>query len=673
MDYENFKSTLLSQLNSNDSKCLKLIENNKEIIKNNFGNKPENHETVHIFVKELNDLIISTDGYLKTISDDSGKEEIVDFIDHDLKNEKSFLSIIKSDLIKKVLGHPLFEVVLKVFVSSYKFLEACKVGSMGIASSLPKSDVSPYLVDKSGRTALMYAAENSIDIVIERYFKDSKVLNVEDKNGETLLFYCARNPNFVKNDIVSNNPFGNGLIHHSDIDVNHVNHNGESVLVYCAKHDIIKPINKFLVSCTEIDPNIIDNDGKTAGMYLVENGHTYELLRLYTRKCNYDYINSKGESVMSILYQKLYTTKDIETYKMYVRTLNVLMKYQCNFNCPVDQDGNTAFMVPMIVKDDDTASFIAENYKQLDLSIKNKYGENGTSLCYKLNNYKHISNLKGTNSTMDFNYRDPKNQNTLLMISAINNPLAAKKLLEIKPDIINEVNAKNENALIIATKVNQANSIDLLLENGIDINHQDDLGNTALHYAMEMQEKVIVDKLMAKNPNVNIKNNMGKTALDYSHEASNNSNLMEIKNKYKNEICDYLTPYVNNYYPDYQLTKEFEKVNKEMYDRVNGISFNFFCSKWELLGLLNQSADSDNSNKENINISDSENNNNFLNRMGMFLFNNQIISEIMPRASYSIRVAIPTVFDRLEGPIVSFTGGANHDKEELISITNPSS
>jgi len=425
MNYEYFKNTLLSQLNSNDSKCLELIENNKEIIENNLKN--ENLETVHIFVKELNDLIISTDGYLKTISDDSGKKEIMDFIDNVLKDEKQFLSIIKSNLIKKVLSHPLFEIVLKVLVSSYKFLEGCKVGSLGIASNVPKSSVCPYLVDRSGRTGLMYAAANNINIVIERYFKDSKALNIEDKNGETLLFYCVRNPKFVLNDIVSNNTFGNALIHHSDIDVNHVNHNGESVLIHCAKNDIIKPINKFLINCTEIDPNLIDNDGKTAAMYLAENGHSYEFLRLYTRKCNYDYINCKGESVMSILYQKIYSTKDIETYTMYVRTLNTLMKYQCSFNCPVDEDGNTAFMVPLIIKDMDTANYIADNYKELDLSIKNKQGENGTSLCYKLSYDKLISSLKDTNSTFDFNYRDPKNQNTLLMISAINNPLAAKE------------------------------------------------------------------------------------------------------------------------------------------------------------------------------------------------------------------------------------------------------
>lgn len=52
-----------------------------------------------------------------------------------------------------------------------------------------------------------------------------------------------------------------------------------------------------------------------------------------------------------------------------------------------------------------------------------------------------------------------------------------KELLENDPNIINDVNCKNENALIITTKINQVKAIETLVDYGININQQDDLDN----------------------------------------------------------------------------------------------------------------------------------------------------------------------------------------------------
>jgi ankyrin repeat protein len=102
------------------------------------------------------------------------------------------------------------------------------------------------------------------------------------------------------------------------------------------------------------------------------------------------------------------------------------------------------------------------------------------------------------------------------------------------------VNNKNENELIIASKINQVKVVEILLERGIYIDHQDNFGNMALHYAVDIQEPYLIYKLMSKKSNVHLKNNEGKSALDLAKE---------IKGENKNEIIDLLSK------PPYKLKK----------------------------------------------------------------------------------------------------------------------
>jgi ankyrin repeat protein len=188
------------------------------------------------------------------------------------------------------------------------------------------------------------------------------------------------------------------------------------------------------------------------------------------------------------------------------------------------------------------------------------------------------------------------------MIATVNNYIGIKELLENDPTIINEVNNKNENGLIIAAKINQVKAVEMLLKRGIYVNHQDNLGNTALHYAVEIQEPYLVSQLMTKNPDIHIKNNEGKSPLDLAHEISeDNDNSKNIKkeileiltnpsyklknikfnsqstNKYKEEIQKYITPYANNYYPEYSSRSSMESDKKLIYKRneTKGMSTKF--------------------------------------------------------------------------------------------------
>jgi len=320
-------------------------------------------------------------------------------------------------------------------------------------------------------------------------------------------------------------------------------------------------------------------------MYLVEMGNSFDFLSLHRKDCSYDYVNiNNNESVLSILLNKMYGSKmDRKLFKSFVKIFSVLVSYQIDFNIPVDSDENTAFMVTLGLKDMESATLCAKHLRRLDLSIKNKYGENATSLCFKLG-YKEILDIIKKNPTFNYYYRDSVNQNSLLMLSVINNGVCMKELLENDPNIINEVNCKNENALIIAVKANQVKAVETLLNYGIDINQQDDLGNTALHYAIEIEKPNLVQMIMKKNPNTNLVNKNNKTALMLAKEINNEAVLQalnnpfgpyvvskgsdnEILNNYRQEIQTYITPYFNNNYPEYTCTSEMKNVKNEVYSR----------------------------------------------------------------------------------------------------------
>ncbi|ORX42205.1 ankyrin [Piromyces finnis] len=571
MDFDKFQKDFLSQLKSRNKKCLEIIENNKTLIQENFGDKASS-EIIKNFVNEINNIIVEYDSNLISI-----------IIEGD-SNLYPFQN--KYILYEKILKHPLFNRILDFFKNSDVLVKACKVGNKNAAKWLLTMDVNPCIQDEEGKTALMYAILHNLDFVIKPYLSDSQCMNIVDKNNENILFYCIRNSKYRINDSSYMDDYQNDIIFYSNIDINQTNSNGESVLTYCIKNNIIEPINKFLLNNIHIDVNIADNEGKTPAMYLTEKGLYSELFELHNKQCSYDYINLDGQSVMSILLDKLYSNSLSNVpYEQYIKIMSMFVDYQLDFNYLVDADENTAFMVMLLVNDLTTAKFCAENINKLDLSVKNKYGENATSLCYKLKHFELLPYFKN-NPTFNYAYRDPINQNTLLMI-AVHSPIAIMDLLENDPNIINEVNDKNENALILACKTNQIKSVNILLKYGIDINHQDNLGNTALYYAIEIRAYYLIHLLMMKNPDIHIKNNEGISAFDYTLQISDayakhgilsmiinpKHNFKDIKiksqeidKKYFEDFEKRTIPYANNYYSDFVSTCSMEKLKKEIYD-----------------------------------------------------------------------------------------------------------
>lgn len=217
MEFNNFKKELLNSLITNKTKkCLELIENNKELIKENLGDNG-NLQTIKNFVDELNDTIVKNGN-----------------------NNSNFITIVvdkdnKYKLYEKVLKHPYFSRVYIEFKNSNILLRSCKTGNKTASKWLLTMDISPYLQDENGMTALMYAAIKNFDFVITPYLHDSHCLNLEDRNGYNVLFHAISS--FKHNDEYELGEYIYKLVQ-SDIDINHPNNKGETALIFSIKKNL---------------------------------------------------------------------------------------------------------------------------------------------------------------------------------------------------------------------------------------------------------------------------------------------------------------------------------------------------------------------------------------------------------------------------------------------------
>jgi len=123
----------------------------------------------------------------------------------------------------------------------------------------------------------------------------------------------------------------------------------------------------------------------------------------------------------------------------------------------------------------------------------------------------------------------------LIAVSKPDNEKAVESLLRAGADI-NTTDPAGRNALLVCVDSSQKDYIGFLVSEGIDINSQDDDGNTGLHYLFS---KVLANKLyipmckeitrplLEKEADPSIRNKAGKAPLDLAVE-SGESELIDL-------------------------------------------------------------------------------------------------------------------------------------------------
>jgi len=265
------------------------------------------------------------------------------------------LSGYTSSSILNLLKNPSFAEVAAEFKQSDVLVKACQdKGKKKVAEWLLKNvDMNLEAKDESGRTALMVAAENDFTTMVKTLLTKKEVdVNAVDSNGNSALFYAIGKSSF---------------------------------------YTVMEAIN--------VDPALLNNDGKNVAMRLVEEGQQLQLSSLvkkYPTLVDVDFVNKKGESLVTLFIKNYYAhlqdpkAKSFQKYKALGKMEKTLINIGCNFNVPIDEDGNTAMMFFFFVQDYASANFVHNRSiltpeKNIDLSAKNKHGVNATYLSLSIN------------------------------------------------------------------------------------------------------------------------------------------------------------------------------------------------------------------------------------------------------------------------------------------------
>ena len=81
---------------------------------------------------------------------------------------------------------------------------------------------------------------------------------------------------------------------------------------------------------------------------------------------------------------------------------------------------------------------------------------------------------------------------------------ALKKIISIEPKVVSFENEEKEIGLHFACKKGNLKIVKILLENGSNINHQDEIGQTPLYFATYFEFIDIVEELLEKGANPNL-------------------------------------------------------------------------------------------------------------------------------------------------------------------------
>jgi len=129
--------------------------------------------------------------------------------------------------------------------------------------------------------------------------------------------------------------------------------------------------------------------------------------------------------------------------------------------------------------------------------------------------------------SFNFNYCDCNKNNLLihLVVRDYTNH-ATKVIIKSKKSLVH-VNDKNENVVIIATKLGKLKEIYITPDN---VNQQDYLGNTALFYAVKLKDAEAINMLRYFHADPNIKNYQNFSAFDLATQINEEKIFEIIKN-----------------------------------------------------------------------------------------------------------------------------------------------
>ena len=220
---------------------------------------------------------------------------------------------------------------------------------------------------------------------------------------------------------------------------------------------------------------------------------------------------------------------DLETIKKLIESKSL----DVNYNLDIDEYSKSTPLIQAIkYKQTDIINYLLEN--NADVNLKEEL-TGFTPLMASLNNIAIVELLieKGA----DIEAKDDDGINALVYASTYNDEEMVKFLLEKGADANTVCEIENEHTDIASTPLMNAayrgntNIINMLLENGANINYTTDFGMTALMMAASFNQFGAAKVLLENNADTSITDEYGRTALDLA-KLEDYKDIVELLEKY---------------------------------------------------------------------------------------------------------------------------------------------
>ncbi len=252
-----------------------------------------------------------------------------------------------------------------------------------------------------------------------------------------------------------------------------------SVLIAAVKDDDLPQIKELLDGNEDVDQT--DNDGKTALIHAAANGQNDAVKLLINYEPTVDQTDKYGKT--ALMYAVVCSKSDVAEL-----VVKLLINYKANVNYANKNDGGfTALIMAALQNNSDIVKILI----------------------------KHGAHVNTTDNT----------EHTALMRAAITSQSNAAEAL-----LCYDANGGQDLMYAVARNTKYFSEVAIkLLEYNVNVNYQDENGNTVLMKAVENEQSKVMEELFKKKADPSTTNNEGENAWDYAKDEQ----TREILNKYK--------------------------------------------------------------------------------------------------------------------------------------------
>jgi len=347
-------------------------------------------------------------------------------------------------------------------------IEAVSSGDENVFALLLKSpDINVNIANHAPPISVAIKRKQSaiIEMLLARSDLD---LSVKNKYGDTPLMFAvaSQDINIVKSVLEKDSSI-----------INEQNEKGETALIMAVRKNLDKIVYKLL-DTPDINLDLQDNKGNTA-------------LELY----------SKGSEIFNFLYnehkkRKIDTLHSLHTQKEQEATI-----------------GDTEVIVDTEATMDTEVVWKIIEDPRLDRNIKNKIGQNILMVATKNGNISLVQKLLLEPGELNINDVDDHGDSTLILATEAGNVDIVSMLLEAGADLDIQ-NEMGNTALMVSIKHGYIDISKQLINHGADINIQNNHKKSAFIIASAKGYNEIIEMLLEHdNLDVNIQDNNGNTAL----------------------------------------------------------------------------------------------------------------------------------------------------------------